>query len=169
MRSSGHLMLILFLMVLILGVPQESRGQQGSETLAFNASSRNSLLENLALANRHPLLVELLAQAGLGPVLSSPGPYTFFVPAEEACQKLQGQKPEAIRLVLSYHIVEGKYALQDLREGARLRTINGESISVLRKKDAVYINGARIVEEDRASRNGFCHDLDHLLLPKHTL
>jgi uncharacterized surface protein with fasciclin (FAS1) repeats len=166
METSGKLRLILFAIALILGVRQQSHGQQNQETLALNVSARNSLIENIAFGNSHPLLVELLAQAGLAPLLSSPEPYTFFIPSEEACEKLRGQKPEMIRLVLSYHLVKGSHPVQSLKEGARLRTIMGESISVLRKKEDVFINGARVVGEDNVSRNGICHHLDNLLLPK---
>lgn len=159
--------LYLLLSFALMAVSEiKGHGQQRQEALALSTSNRNSLIENIALANGNPLLVDLLAQSGLGPLLSSKGPYTFFAPSEEACLKLGGQKPEFVRMVLSYHILEGKHLVADLREGNRLRTITGESVSVLRKKNTVFINGARITAEDHVARNGVRHSINSLLMPK---
>ncbi|CAN5905626.1 hypothetical protein BH24BAC1_BH24BAC1_03300 [soil metagenome] len=158
--------LLLSSFVLIAVSAKEGYGQQEKEALALSSPARNSILVNIALGNSSPLLVELLAQAGLGPLLSSEGPYTFFAPSEGACLKLRGQKPEVVRAVLSYHILEGKHTAADFRDGSRLRTIMGESISVLRKKEAVFINGSQITAEDHVARNGVRHTIDALLMPK---
>lgn len=166
MGSGRKAVLLLSSFVLIAVSAMKGYGQQEQEALAFSSPAQGSLLVNIALGNNNPLLVELLAQAGLGPLLSSEGPYTFFAPSEEACLKLRGQKPEVVRLVLSYHILEGRHTAADLREGSRLRTIMGESVSVLRKKEDVFINGARITAEDHVARNGVRHMIDSLLMPK---
>lgn len=166
MDSGRKAVLLLWSFVLIVVSAREGYGQQEQEALALSTPARNTILVNIALGNNNPLLVELLGQAGLGPLLSSEGPYTFFAPSEEACRKLKGQKPEVVRAVLSYHILEGKHTTADFREGARLRTIMGESVSVLRKKETVFINGSRITAEDHVARNGVRHTIDTLLMPK---
>jgi uncharacterized surface protein with fasciclin (FAS1) repeats len=157
---------LLLSFALIAACETKGYGQQGQQALALSTPARNSLIENIALANSHPLLVELLAQSGLGPLLSSEGPYTFLAPSEEACLKIRGLKPEVLRMVLSYHILEGRHSIADLREGARLRTIMGESVSVLRKKETVFINGAQVTAEDQVARNGVRHNINSLLMPK---
>jgi uncharacterized surface protein with fasciclin (FAS1) repeats len=163
-RKTVILLLSCFALIAVSGA--KGYGQQGQEALALSTPARHSLIENIASTNNNPLLIELLAQAGLGPLLSSQGPYTFFAPSEEACLKLKGQKTEVVRLVLSFHILEGKHQVADLHEGTSLRTIMGESVAVVRKKDAIFINGARITTEDHVARNGVRHNIDSLLIPK---
>ena len=111
--------------------------------------------------------------SGLDKVLSSSGPYTVFAPSDLAFRKLDTGifetllKPEnKTKLVdiLNYHIVAGKLNYNDLKEGGKLTTVNGQELSVQVKESHVYIQGAEIEKCDLQTSNGVIHVLDTVMI-----
>ena len=93
---------------------------------------------------------------------NSGGPYTLFVPTNVAfdAANLEGED------VLEYHIVEGKYTLDELSSGP-LETANGLDIEVSVQGSDVSLNGQANVTEPNnlQASNGVVHAIDSVLTP----
>ena len=57
----------------------------------------------------------------------------------------------------------GKIEFKDLRDGEKLKTMNGKELSVTIENFKVSINGAIIQQRDVKTSNGVIHSLDTVL------
>jgi uncharacterized surface protein with fasciclin (FAS1) repeats len=108
----------------------------------------------------------------LDQTLSKKGPFTFFAPSDLAFAKLEAGTIDNLLLpenkatltdLLHLHIVEGKIKLIDLKDGDKLKTLNGKELSVEVKDGKVSLNGSAIHTGDIKSTNGVIHSLDTVL------
>ena len=111
--------------------------------------------------------------SGLNQILSSTGPYTLFAPSDLAFGKLDKTvlenllKPEnkaKLTDVLNYHVVSGKISFKDLKDGEKLKTVNGKELLVNVKDGKVSIEGAAIQNRDVQTSNGVIHSLDTVMM-----
>jgi uncharacterized surface protein with fasciclin (FAS1) repeats len=105
--------------------------------------------------------------------LSSKGPFTIFAPTDLAFGKLaEGVFMDLLRAenkvqltdLLNHHVVPGKTNFKDLKNGQKLKTINGEELNVTVKDDTVSINGANVQVKDMEGWNGVVHSLDAVII-----
>lgn len=110
---------------------------------------------------------------GLDKVLSGTGPFTVFAPSDLAFEKLEKGvlenllKPEnkaQLVDVLNHHVVSGKIHLKDLKDGEKLKTVNGKELHVHVKDGHVSIEGAKIQGHDVPTSNGVIHSLDKVMM-----
>ena len=105
----------------------------------------------------------------LDQLLSSTGPFTFFAPSDLAFEK-QGNgylenlmtpanKQELVDL-MNNHIVDGKINFPDLKDGDKIKTLNGKELAVEIKNGFVNIEGAAIVARDQRISNGAIYSTD---------
>ena len=134
-----------------------------------------NIVENAAGSNDHTTLVAAVKAAGLAETLSSAGPFTVFAPTNEAFNALPAGtvdnllKPEMkkdLTKVLTYHVVAGKMMAADLKDGQKLKTVEGGELTVSVKDGKVMINGANVTIADVVSSNGVTHVIDAVLMPK---
>ena len=111
--------------------------------------------------------------AGLDKVLSGNGPYTVFAPSDLAFRKLDTGKFETLLKpenkakledILKYHIVPGKLSYNDLKDGEKLKTVNGHELSIQVKDGHVRVQGAEIENHDLQTSNGVIHVLDTVMI-----
>ncbi len=123
----------------------------------------------------HSTLVAALKAAGLVETLSGAGPFTVFAPTNAAFDKLPAGtldnllKPESkatLTGILTYHVVSGSLKAADLKDGQKLKTVNGAELTVAIKDGKVTINGANVTAADLTAGNGVVHVIDAVLLPK---
>lgn len=134
------------------------------------------IVENAANAKNVTTVVAAVQAAGLVDTLKSAGPFTVFAPNNAAFDKLPAGtvstllKPEnKAKLVdiLTYHVVSGRYASADLKDGQILKTVEGKTIMINKKDGKIWINGSAMVETpDVFSRNGVTFVIDTVLMPK---
>jgi len=123
------------------------------------------------------ILVEAVIAAGLVDALSGPGPLTVFAPTNEAFGKLLAElhltkaqllaDQALLGRVLTYHVVEGRFAKADVPVGQPITTLQGEQFTVdasLVITDARH-RQSRITATDIAATNGVIHSIDSVLLP----
>jgi uncharacterized surface protein with fasciclin (FAS1) repeats len=119
------------------------------------------------------ILKKSVSASGLDNVLSGAGPFTVFAPNDLAFEKLEKGvldnllKPEnkaKLADVLNYHVVSGKVHFKDLKDGERLKTLNGKELHVHVKDGHVKIEGAVILSHDLSSSNGVIHSLDTVMI-----
>ena len=109
----------------------------------------------------------------LDQLLSSTGPFTFFAPSDLAFDKLpegtlagllEPAKKQDLTDLLNHHIVKGRIAFDDLKEGDQLETLSGKALAVSVGSDgAVTIGDAKIVARDQKVSNGIIHLTDSVL------
>ena len=111
--------------------------------------------------------------SGLDQILSSRGPFTLFAPSDLAFEKMDKTalenllKPENktnLTDVLNYHMVAGKINYKDLKDGEKLKTVNGDELLVHVKDSIVSIAGAIIQKRDVQTSNGVIHSLDTVMM-----
>ena len=134
-----------------------------------------NIVENAAGSADHTTLVAAVKAAGLAETLSGTGPFTVFAPTNEAFAKLPAGtvdnllKPEMkkdLTGILTYHVVAGKLMAADLKDGQKLKTVQGGELLVSVKGGKVMINGANVTIADVVSSNGVTHVIDAVLMPK---
>lgn len=105
----------------------------------------------------------------LDQLLSSTGPFTFFAPSDLAFEKLEEgfmrellEPKNKLQLtdLLNNHIVSGMFPFKNLKDGDRLKTINGNELIVEVKNGAVSIGGAVILGREAKISNGIMHSTD---------
>jgi len=110
--------------------------------------------------------------SGLDQILSSTGPYTVFAPSDLAFGKLEAGtienllKPESkVKLteIMNHHVVSGKISFKDLKDGDKLKSLDGKELSVKVSNSIVTVNGATIQNRDVQTSNGVIHSLDTVL------
>ena len=140
---------------------------------ALMVPSKN-IVANALGSKDHTTLVAAVKAAGLVETLMGPGPFTVFAPTNTAFNKLPAGtvdtllKPEnkaKLTSVLTFHVVPGKLQAKDLKNGQKLKTVNGETLTVTRKGNMVMINGATVSTADVISSNGVTHVIDTVVLP----
>lgn len=105
--------------------------------------------------------------------LQSQGPYTVFIPTNDAFNKLgQDQvknlmKPEnraKLTSLLTYHIVPGRLLSKDLKS-MKLRTLSGKEINIQVSDSNITVNGAKVIKTDLIGSNGVIYAIDTVLSP----
>jgi uncharacterized surface protein with fasciclin (FAS1) repeats len=119
------------------------------------------------------ILKKSVSASGLDNVLSGAGPFTVFAPNDLAFEKLEKGildnllKPEnkaKLADVLNYHVISGKVHFKDLKDGEKLKALNGKELHVHVKDGHVRIEGAEILTHDLSSSNGVIHSLDTVMI-----
>jgi basic membrane protein A len=131
------------------------------------------LLATAAADGRFTTLALAVDMAGVGETLSGEGPYTLFLPTDEAF----GKVPEdVVGLLLTdqdllvgtllYHVVDGEVMAADLAEAETLTTLQGGELAITVDTDGnILINDVPVSETDIVASNGVIHVLDGVLLP----
>jgi uncharacterized surface protein with fasciclin (FAS1) repeats len=158
---------VLALLTIALGcAAHEGIAQMTTSLVAGQTAVAKSASATIAEAStKDAPLIQLINEAGLMPVLSGKGPYTFFAPSDAAIQGWSVTDPEQKRQKLLSHVVQGRYTLADLYDGAKLTAMNGETLSILRKKGKVLVNGVPVTSGDISSSNGITHSVSGMLNP----
>jgi uncharacterized surface protein with fasciclin (FAS1) repeats len=117
-------------------------------------------------------LKKAVHSSGLDQILSSRGPFTFFAPSDLAFSKLdigiveellQPENKLKLTSLLHQHTVEGKLSFADLKDGDKLKTVDGRELSVKVQDGIVTIDNATIQRHDVKTTNGVIHSLDTVL------
>ncbi|MCU0450295.1 MAG: fasciclin domain-containing protein [Bernardetiaceae bacterium] len=119
-------------------------------------------------------LVSALGAAGLTSVFEGTTAYTVFAPTNDAFSAVQKTvdmllKPDnkgKLTNVLKYHVVEGTFKAADLKDGQKLKTLQGEELTVKMKDGKVMINDAEVTSADVAVSNGVVHVISKVVVPK---
>jgi len=139
------------------------------------------IVDTAVAAGSFKTLVAAVKAAGLVDALKGAGPFTVFAPTDDAFKKLEKSKPGTIAMllkpenkakltaILTYHAVSGKILAADvlkLKSGAKVKTLNGASITVTVKHGKVKVDSAKVIKTDIICSNGVIHVIDSVLLPK---
>jgi uncharacterized surface protein with fasciclin (FAS1) repeats len=121
-----------------------------------------------------------LASVALDQSLQGAGPFTLFAPTDDAFKAVPSAalapllKPEnakQLESILSYHVVPGKVLVNQLTNGQKLKTINGQELTVEITDDTTILIDAKggkaaIEKADIEATNGVVHIVSAVLLPQ---
>ena len=137
------------------------------------------IVDNAVNSKDHTTLVAAVKAAGLVPTLKGAGPFTVFAPTNAAFAALPAGtvdtllKPEnkaTLTKILTYHVVPGKLAASDLKDGMKLKTAEGEELTVKKDDGKVWIVDAKggksmVTISNVNQSNGVIHVVDTVLMP----
>jgi len=165
-------------LVAALAVPAAAHAQHTQQTRHTSRTEHRAMkniVQVASAAGSFTTLVAAVEAAGLAETLQGDGPFTVFAPTDAAFAKLPKgtlqsllRDKEALRSVLTYHVVVGRVPAADIlaRNGASPETVNGEPLEIRVQGGKVYVNGAQVVTADVPASNGVIHAIDTVLLPK---
>lgn len=150
----------------------------GSMTTASPAATQD-LAASAALSSEHTTLLKALQASGLADKANAAGPYTVFAPDNAAFDKLPAGtvdnllKPankKQLSKILTYHVVPGNVMAADLKDGQKIKTVQGESLTVSIAGGTVTIRDAKggtatVTTPDIKASNGTVHSIDTVLMP----
>ncbi|HEV7681209.1 MAG TPA: fasciclin domain-containing protein [Pyrinomonadaceae bacterium] len=118
---------------------------------------------------------KLTKAADVEQLLNRPGPYTVFLPTNEAFSALDAKKLEALsdpanrellRELIYRHIVSGNIRMREVSQlsgsGATAISLQGMWLGIAKEGT---VNGARILKADIEATNGTIHIVDTVILP----
>jgi uncharacterized surface protein with fasciclin (FAS1) repeats len=155
---------------------------QGEKTVMVGGSAMfpsKNIIQNAVNSKDHTTLVAAVKAAGLVDTLEGKGPFTVFAPTNAAFGKLPAGtvdtlvKPEnkaTLTKILTYHVVPGKLEESDLTDGKKLKTVEGEDLTVKRSDGKVMIIDAKgdsstITIPNVNQSNGVIQVVDTVLMP----
>jgi uncharacterized surface protein with fasciclin (FAS1) repeats len=138
-----------------------------------------NIIQNAVHSKDHTTLVAAVKAAGLVDTLEGKGPFTVFAPTNTAFGKLPAGtvdnlvKPEnkaTLTKILTYHVVPGRLEASSLTDGKKLRTVEGEELTVRRSGNSVMIidakgDSSKVTIPNVNQSNGVIHVIDTVLLP----
>ena len=138
-----------------------------------------NIIQNAVNSKDHTTLVAAVKAAGLVETLEGKGPFTVFAPTNAAFGKLPAGtvdnlvKPEnkpTLTKILTYHVVPGKLDASDLTDGRKLKTAEGEELTVKHADGKIWIVDAKgdksmVSISNVHQSNGVIHVVDTVLMP----
>ncbi len=160
--------IVLFALLLLAVVP------------FMNVGAQDQTIVDVAAGNPDfATLVSLVQSAGLVDTLKGAGPFTIFAPTNDAFAKLPkvvldylSANPDALKRVLTYHVVPGAIAAADamkMTEAGTVASVEGSELTVVYANDTVKVDDAKVITADVTASNGVIHAIDTVLLPPVTL
>ena len=155
--------------------PAMTSEEQGVMVGGAKMVASKNIVENAAGSSDHTTLVAAVTAADLATTLSGAGPFTVFAPTNAAFDKvpkatldalLTPAKKADLTNILTYHVVPGALMAADLKDGQKLKTVQGKELTVSVKEGKVMIDGATVTIPDVVSSNGVTHVIDGVVMPK---
>ncbi|MBC7832340.1 MAG: fasciclin domain-containing protein [Hyphomicrobium sp.] len=130
-----------------------------------------SVADTIAKTPQLSTLNKLVNDSGLVDTLRGPGPFTVFAPTDDAFKAVPaatmtalGSDKDRLKAVLMYHVVPGKVAAADVKNGPA-KTAQGTNVALARAGTFVTVDDAVVTGADVAATNGVVHVVDRVLLP----
>jgi len=132
-----------------------------------------SIVETAREDNRLSISVRIADAGGAAEFLPERGPYTAFIPGDEAYTKIPAEKVEAIakdqeklKDMIMYHVVQGKLTARELARMEAIRTLQGDHLDIASSSEGVLVNEATIIQPDIECTDGIYHIIDRVLIPR---
>jgi transforming growth factor-beta-induced protein len=169
-------------------LPEITDADMMEDAMMEPAGSIAELVIATASADAAEFTILLAAVEAVGPavveLLSGPGPYTVFAPTDAAfadllaalgvtAEELLGDT-DLLATVLSYHVVPGKFAAEDVIAAASLdemagvniaTLLGGTTVNISLSDGGVMVNDSNVIDVDIMADNGVIHVIDAVLLP----
>ena len=147
-----------------------------SPIVAADGMKRDTLSDipaNAQGTGMHDTLVSALSHAGLVGALQGDGPFTVFAPTDQAFTDAgfdlaafdTDEENATLVDILTYHVVLGAVASDDITDGMTVDAYNGDSLGFTLSSGTVMVNDATVTQSDLMASNGIIHAIDKVLMP----
>lgn len=150
---------------------EENNATENNET-ENNASEELQNIIDTATAENFTSFVTAVKATELNFTLKEAGPFTVFVPTDEAFAALPEETLEALlndtaalEKVLLYHVANQKLNASELTNLSSIPTLEGSELSVNVTSEGILIEDAKLVTADIQASNGVIHAIDAVMLP----
>lgn len=155
--------------------PEAVQPPVASPTAPIADTDDNRVVDVVAANSSLSTLTSAIDATELDEVLNTEESFTVFAPTNEAFAALPAQtrqrllQPEnrqKLAQILSYHVVPGQLAANQLASG-EVKTVEGANVNVQVDQSAnqVRVNEARVIQADIPASNGVIHIVDRVILP----
>lgn len=139
--------------------------------LAAVPAHADDLLDTAERSGSFKTFLNAVQIAGMTRELKTEGPFTVFMPTDNAFATLAEadwealkSEPQALARVLRYHIIRGRVKVTEVKPGIA-NSVAGPALALKSDNGMVTVNGARVTESDLQADNGIIHGIDALLMP----
>jgi uncharacterized surface protein with fasciclin (FAS1) repeats len=143
----------------------------GAAAEAAQAATTSNIIETAASAGNFNTLLDAIRTAGLEETLKGDGPFTVFAPSDEAFARVPEKilaavvaDPEALKELLTYHVVAGRFDSSDVAGLSSATSVQGSELSI-DTSNGVNVGGANVVSADIVASNGIIHVVDSVMMP----
>lgn len=125
-------------------------------------------------AGQFNTLLAAVGAAGLGDVLSGPGPFTVFAPTDDAFAKLptgtietllKPENKQKLIDILKHHVVSGRAYDSDAVKARQAKTLLNRSVDLRLTAGGIKVNDATVIAKNIDTTNGVIHVIDSVLIP----
>jgi uncharacterized surface protein with fasciclin (FAS1) repeats len=136
-------------------------------------SERENLIDTIGSIDKFSTFARLLRTSKAVEVLKGSGPFTVFVPTDEAFRKIPDAKMNGwlseseqttLKKVLLYHILPAKLFAANLERAGIVESMSGQEVK-LTDSGALRINASGILSRNLEATNGVVHAIDTVLTP----
>ncbi|WP_082832440.1 fasciclin domain-containing protein [Aquimarina aggregata] len=138
------------------------------EGVLLPAPGLSSIVEIAVNTPELSTLVGALQAAELVETLNGDGPFTVFAPTNNAFLALDAiPSGDALKEVLLYHVVSGRFTAEELVAGQTVTTVQGEEVTIeMTSRGNVLLNHEiKVAIADIEASNGIIHVIKGVLLP----
>jgi transforming growth factor-beta-induced protein len=134
----------------------------------------NSIAGRVVEAGDLSTLLALVVLAGLDGAVAAPGELTLVAPTNQAFSKLSqatvqflisDEGLDTLVAILLYHVFPGIFVSSELSDGLTIDTLQGGTVEISIRNNAVFFNDARAVQVNILANNGVVHKIDTVLDP----
>lgn len=141
-------------------------------TLLFSGSAvADDFLETAQRSGSFNTFLQAMKLSGLTRELKTGGPFTAFIPTDEAFARLPddqwqalSKNPDEMARLVRYHLTRGKVKVAEVKPG-RVASVEGHALLLKSDNGMVTVNGARVTESDLVADNAIIHAIDAVLVP----
>ncbi len=167
------------LIIIIIGIFAFALGGVLSRGPLYTPRTDNQgLMTNLSQTNENDTYLKLArVNKDFYNEMQTTGPYTLFVPTDQAFAKLPKSKITNLQKsdaddswdrtnLLAAHMVIGNHPSTSLYDGMTLDTVQGKKITLTKKGNDWYIDGTiRVLQTNIVSQNGIIYIIDGVITP----
>ena len=132
-----------------------------------------NLVETIAKDDKFSKFARLMKSSKANAVFDGPGPFTVFVPTNDAFGKmgdrqmdklLNEEDQSQLKALLSYHIFPGKLMAANLGGLGNPRSVSGHEVKFT-DSNGLQINESKIQARNIEAKDGVIHAIDTVLTP----
>jgi len=128
------------------------------------SSGPKNIAETIAADAQLSIASKAITETGLDETLRGPGPFTIFVPSNDAFAASQLKDADAAKNILKFHVVPGTLLAADVKN-ASVKSVQGASLATSRAGSFVTVEDAVVIKTDIIATNGVIHVIDRVLVP----
>ncbi len=136
-------------------------------------SDRLNIIDTIEKQEKFSTFAKLMTSSGANDVFKGPGPFTVFVPTNDAFVKypaarmtelLNEPNQPKLKALLSYHILGEKVMAANIGGAPTRIALTGEELTFA-DSNGLRVNGASVQARNMEATNGVVHGVDTVLQP----